>query len=96
MEYKISVGKAKQILNRRDEPDVKWVINYIENLCRSNSYPLQMVSNDFLIFVGMLFDSKKAVEIVDTLRDEYNKTHQFKVDKPDMSFMDSIQHSSSL
>ena len=91
MEYKISVGKAKQILNRRDEPDVKWLINYIENFCRSNSYPLQMVSNDFLIFVGMLFDSKKAIQIVDTLRDEYNKIHPFVVEKPDMSFMDSIE-----
>lgn len=91
MEYKISVGKAKQILNRRDEPDVKWLINYIENICRSNSYPLQMVSNDFLIFVGMLFDSKRAIQIVDKLRDEYNKVHPFVIEKPDMEFMNSIE-----
>jgi hypothetical protein len=90
MDYKISIGKAKQILNRRDEPDVKWLINYIENLCRSNSYPLQMVSNDFLVFVGMLFEPKKALETIDTLRDEYNKVHPFVVQKPDMEFMNSI------
>lgn len=88
--YKISVGKAKQILNRRDEPDVNWLINYIENLCRSNSYPLQMVSNDFLVFVGMLFEPKKALETIDTLRKEYEKVHPKVEEKIDMSFMDSI------
>jgi len=74
-----SRGVARTILNisTSQEPDVYWLQTAVEDLCRSRSLPLQLLSNDFMRLLGNLFEAQEALTILTTLRTDYRRSHPF-------------------
>lgn len=90
-----SKGVARTILaiNASHEPDIPWLETAVEDLCRSRSLPLQLLSNDFMRLLGNLFEAQEAINILTALRNDYFKSHPFTapVKESDFGFLTSTE-----
>lgn len=88
---KISPGAAKAIVDIRTAPDVPWIERWIEDLCRTYSYPLQLIGSDFTSRLGGLLEPQAALRIIEQLRSDYKQTHPFSQPVPDdYGFLENI------
>jgi hypothetical protein len=86
---KISTGAAKAIADIKTVPDVEWLERYIEELCRTNCWPLQLVSSDFIARMGGLLDPQTSLNTLERLRADYAAAHPFsKPPMDDYSFLE--------
>jgi hypothetical protein len=88
---KINKSTAKQIVGKVENPDCDWIARWLENWCRSNSYPLTMISNNFMTDLGRLLEVKTALSMLESIRQEYKQTHPFEtVKETDFDFLNSL------
>ena len=74
-----SKGSARAILLCKGDPDIDWLEREVENLCRSRCLPLTLKSNEFMKLLGILFETRHALEILSDLRTRYAAAHPFMV-----------------
>ena len=87
-----SAGAAKAIAGISTAPDIPWIERWIEDLCRTNSYPLQLLHNDFTSRLGGLLEAQVALKILDQLRADYKAAHPFlEPVKEDFSFLTHME-----
>jgi hypothetical protein len=88
---KITAGAAKAIADIKTAPDIPWIERWIEDLCRTYSYPLQLICSDFIGRLGGLLEAQESIRILEKLRMEYKAHHPFSQPVPDdYSFLDTI------
>lgn len=85
---KISTGAAKAIAIIKTAPDVPFLERWIEDLCRTNCWPLQLVSSDFIAQLGALVPPDVALATLERLRAEYKAAHPFAYPVEDFSFLE--------
>ena len=83
----ISKGAAKAILGISGEPDMPWLLYWIENLCRNRSLPLSFLSSEFISHIGRILEPKDALDVLERVRREYATAHPFECPKDDFSFL---------
>lgn len=84
---KISVGQAKRILDTKEELSplvLGWILRWIDQLCKENSYPPQLIGGNFLPNLFIYFEPTKALEILERIRADFKETHLLTV-QPDRS-----------
>ena len=77
---RISKAGAKAILGEKkgvDAVKALWVEEWLDNFVRQNSFPPQLVSDDFIALLGRFFDPEKAHGILDSLRREFAKRYSW-------------------
>jgi hypothetical protein len=75
---KISVGQAKRILNTKEELSpfvLNWILRWIDQLCKENSYPPQLIGGNFLSNLFLYFEPTKSAEILERLRKDFKESH---------------------
>jgi hypothetical protein len=88
---KISVGAAKAIADVKTAPDVGWLERYIEDLCRTNSWPLQLLGSDFIGRLGAMLSPQHSLSTLERLRSDYRTAHPFsQPPTEDYGFLDGI------
>jgi hypothetical protein len=90
---KISAGAAKALLGIRSTPDVPWIERHLEDLCRTNSWPLQIICSDAISKLGELLGTQAALAILEKLRTEYKTTHPHILSKEDFTFLNTTTES---
>lgn len=78
---KLSKATARSIVGNARNPDIPWIERWLEQWCRSNSYPLQMIGNDFMTQLGNLLETQQAIVMLQFIRIEYEKCHPFETFK---------------
>lgn len=88
---KLSPGAAKAIVGITAAPDIPWIERAIEQLCRENSWPLQLLCNEFTSRLGGLLEPQAALNTLERLRADYRTAHPF-MDPPkdDYSFLENL------
>lgn len=88
---KLSPGAAKAIVGIRTAPDIPWIERAIEQLCRENSWPLQLLCSEFTSRLGGLLEPQAALNTLERLRADYRAAHPF-MDPPkdDYSFLENL------
>ena len=86
----ISVGAAKAIVGIKGSPDVSWIERWIEDLCRTNSWPLQLVCSDFIGRLGALLTPQMTLSTLEKIRADYQQAHPFASPKDDFGFLEGI------
>lgn len=90
---KISPGAAKAIADIKTAADIPWIERWIEDLCRTRSYPLQLICSDFISRLGGLLEAQESVRILEKLRSDYKQAHPFaQPPQDDYSFLETIPH----
>jgi hypothetical protein len=87
---RISAGAAKAMVGIKAAPDVSWIERWIEDLCRTNSWPLQLVCSDFVGKLGSLLAPPMALSTLEKLRADYHQAHPFASPKDDYGFLEGI------
>lgn len=56
-----------------DTASCRWLQNWIDQFVRENSYPPQLVSDDFYSLLSHYFEPKKIVDILERVRRDYRR-----------------------
>jgi hypothetical protein len=87
---RVSKTGARAILGEKhgvDELKALWVEQWIETHVRENSYPPQLVADDFIAQLGRFFAPPKALAILNALRREFAERYSW--EKPtDYAFLE--------
>lgn len=86
---KISCGAAKRIVQTKHNLDkfaILWIERYIEDLARSNSYPLQLISNDFIGQLCNLLNATDATNVLLKMRSDFSRAFPLLYEKPKDDF----------
>jgi hypothetical protein len=87
-----SAGAAKAILDISTAPDIPWLERWVEQLCRENSWPMQLLHNDFTSRLGGLLEAQVAMKVLERLRADYKAAHPFlEPPKDDFSFLTDVE-----
>lgn len=86
----ISHSTAKKIVGSASDLICDWLERYIDNLVRSNGFPPQLVSNDFLELLNQYFNQTVTLKIVEELRSNFKRAFPLKSDRLDLSGLYSI------
>ena len=83
---RVSNAGAKAIVasKRMDDIGSQWVERWIEQFVRENSYPPQLVGNDFIGLLGKYLEPKRAIETLEKIRKEFARS--FSWDDGDADF----------
>jgi hypothetical protein len=74
----ISKGTARAIVKHPvDSLGAKWIENWIEQCIRENSYPPQLLSDDFIPLLSKFFSPEKALQILEKIRSDYMSAHSW-------------------
>jgi hypothetical protein len=88
---RISKSTAKQICdadsNEISKAVCRWCEWYIETLCRERSYPLQMVSDDFVPMISKMLDASDALQLLERIRCEFRRAFPKMDTKEDFQFL---------
>ena len=71
----------------------QWCELWIENWVRSNSYPPQLLSNDFYSLLPTYFGSEQVIDILNRMRIDYHRafpTVETRVEFDDLAWLPPI------
>jgi len=86
----ISQSTAKKVVGSASDGICGWLERYIDNLVRSNSFPPQLVSNNFLELLNQYFNQTTTLKIIEDLRTDFKRAFPLKSDSLDLSHLCTV------
>jgi len=97
----VSVATAKALCDPDEKREIgrdvcEWCERWIEQLVRNNSYPIQMISNDFQPLLSKMLEASKAMAILTQLRADYKQAFPKTDGDDDLAWLPGLVESDAL